>query len=64
MTDVNGDPSNSSLSVDSVASYLSGVSVTCSDGNAIVIGSRDICVILGILCVIKRKCFKSVLNCH
>ena len=44
VTDVNGDPSNSSLSVDSIASDLSGTSVTCSDGNANIIGSRDICV--------------------
>ena len=45
VTDVNGDPDNSSLSVDSVTSDLSGTSVTCSDGNAIIIGSRNICVI-------------------
>ena len=45
VTDVNGDPNNSSLSVDSVTSDLSGTSVTCIDGNAIIIGSRDICVI-------------------
>ena len=45
MTDVNGDPNNSSLSVDSVTSDLSGTSVTCSDGNANIIGSRNICVI-------------------
>ena len=59
MTDVNGDPSNSSLSVDSIESFLSGVSVACSDGNAIVIGSRDICVILGIIMCHnnKEKCF-------
>ena len=44
MTDVIGDPSNSSLSVDSVTSDLSGTSVTCSDGNDILIASRDICV--------------------
>ena len=45
VTDVNGDPNNSSLSVDSVTSDLSGTSVTCADGNAIIIGSRNICVI-------------------
>ena len=45
VTDVNGDPSNSSLSVDSVTNDLSGTSVTCSDGNSVIIGSRNICVI-------------------
>jgi hypothetical protein len=45
VTDMNGDPRNSSLSVDSVTSGLSGTSVTCSDGNPIFIGSRNICVI-------------------
>ena len=45
VTDVNGDPNNSSLSVDSVTSDLSGTSVTCIDGNANIIGSRNICVI-------------------
>ena len=45
VTDENGDPNNSSLSVDSVTSDLSGTSVTCIDGNAIIIGSRNICVI-------------------
>ena len=45
VTDVNGDPNNSSLSVDSVTSDLSGTSVTCTDGNANIIGSRNICVI-------------------
>ena len=45
VTDVNGDPRNSSLSVDLITSDLSGTSVTCSDGNANIIGSRDICVI-------------------
>ena len=45
VTDVNGDPNNSSLSVDSITSDLSGTSVTCIDGNANIIGSRNICVI-------------------
>ena len=44
VTDMNGDPNNSSLSVDSVTSDLSGTSVTCIDGNAVMIGSGDICV--------------------
>ena len=44
VTDVNGDPNNSSLSVDSVTSDLNGTSVRCSDGNSIIIGSRTICV--------------------
>ena len=52
VTDVNGNPNNSSLSVDSVTSDLSGASVTCSDGNPIIIGSRNICVIgKGLICV-------------
>ena len=52
VTDVNGDPNSSSLSVDSVTSDLSGASVTCSDGNPIIIGSRNICVIgKGLICV-------------
>ena len=50
VTDVNGDPSNSSLSVDSITSDLSGTSVTCSDGNDNLIGSKDICVIGKIEC--------------
>ena len=45
VTDVNADLGNFSLSVDSVTSELSGTSVRCIDGNAIVIGSRNICVI-------------------
>ena len=45
VTDMNGDPNNSSLSVDSVTSDLSGTSVTCTDGNDDLIGSRNICVI-------------------
>ena len=54
VTDVNGDPNNSSLSVDSVTSELSGTSVTCSDGNAIIIGIRNICVIgKGLICVLQ-----------
>ena len=44
-TDVNGDINNSSLSVVSVDSGLSGTTVTCFDGNGVVIDSRDICVI-------------------
>ena len=44
-TDVNGDINNSSLSVVSVQSGLNGVSVTCADGNGVVIDSTDICVI-------------------
>ena len=52
VTDMNGDPSNSSLSVDSVTSDLSGTSVTCADGNAIIIGSSSICVIgKGLICM-------------
>ena len=45
VTDMNGDPRNSSLSADSITSGLSGTSVTCFDRNANIIGSRDICVI-------------------
>ena len=45
VTDVNVDPNNSSLSVDSITSDLSGTSVTCSDGNDNTIGSKVICVI-------------------
>ena len=45
VTDVNGDPSNSSLSADSVTSDLSGTSVRCADGNDNTIGSKVICVI-------------------
>jgi hypothetical protein len=45
VTDVNVDPNNSSLSVDSITSDLNGTSVTCADGNDNPIGSRDICVI-------------------
>ena len=52
VTDVNGDPSNSSLSVDSITSDLSGTSVTCAYGNAIIIGSSSICVIgKGLICM-------------
>ena len=50
VTDVNGNLNSSSLSVDSVTSDLSGTFVTCTDGNAIIIGSRDICVIGKIEC--------------
>ena len=44
-TDVNGEPNNSSLSVVSVDSGLSGITVTCSNGNGVPFGSRDICVL-------------------
>ena len=44
-TDENGPINNSSLSAVSVDSSLNGVSVTCVDGNGVVIGSRAICVI-------------------
>ena len=54
VTDVDGDPSNSSLSVDSITSDLSGTSVTCADGNAIIIGSSSICVIGKMECHEKR----------
>ena len=45
VSDVNGDPSNSSLSVDSITRDLSGTSVRCADGNDNTIGSKVICVI-------------------
>ena len=52
VTDVNGDPRNSSLSVDSITSDLSGTSVRCADGIVNIIGSRDICVIgIMLICV-------------
>ena len=54
VTDVNGDPSNSSLSANSITSDLSGTSVTCSDGNAVIIGSSSICVIGKMKCHEKR----------
>ena len=46
-TNVDGDPNNSSLSVDSefVDSGLNGVYVRCADGTGVIFGSRDICVI-------------------
>ena len=44
-TDENGPINSSSLSAVSVDSGLNGVSVTCVDGNGVVIGSRAICVI-------------------
>ena len=54
VTDVNENPNNSSLSVDSVTSDLSGTSVTCTDGNAIIIGIRNICVIgKRLICVLQ-----------
>ena len=46
-TNVDGDPNNSSLSVDSefVDSDLNGVYVRCTDGAGVMFGTRDICVI-------------------
>ena len=44
-TNVDGDPNNSSLSVDSGFSGLNGVSVRCADGAGVIFGTRDICVI-------------------
>ena len=44
-TDENGPINNSSLSAVSVDSGLNGTTVTCSDGNGVPFGSRDICVL-------------------
>ena len=60
VTDVNGDPRNSSLSVDSITSDLSGTSVTCSDGNDNTIGSKIVCVIgEGLISVSSSTAFLS-----
>ena len=50
-TDLNGDTMNSSLSVDSITIDLNDTRVECVDGNAITVGSDDICVV--------GKCYKE-----